>query len=108
MLAWLKSSGIDRGSLFRKVNRHGMLEGVRLSDKSVALLVKRTCKAAGINPAKFSGHSLRAGLATAAAMAGVEERIIQEQTGHRSLKVLRTYIREGSLFRNNAAQKVGL
>lgn len=108
MLAWLEQSGIERGALFRKVNRHGQLEGPRLSDKSVALVVKRVLKAAGINPANFSGHSLRAGLATAAAIAGVDERAIQEQTGHRSLKVLRTYIREGSLFRNNAARKVGL
>lgn len=108
LLAWLKDSGIDRGAIFRKVNRHGQLEGVRLSDRSVAEVVKRVCKAAGLKPSKFSGHSLRAGLATSAAMAGVEERSIQEQTGHKSLKVLRTYIREGSLFRNNAARKVGL
>lgn len=108
MLAWIEQSGIERGALFRKVNRHGQLEGPRLTDKSVALIVKRALKAAGINPANFSGHSLRAGLATAAAIAGVDERAIQEQTGHKSLKVLRTYIREGSLFRNNAARKVGL
>ena len=108
LLAWLEHSGIDRGAIFRKVNRHGQLEGVRLSDRSVAEVVKRACKAAGLKPSKFSGHSLRAGLATSAAMAGVEERSIQDQTGHKSLKVLRTYIREGSLFRNNAARKVGL
>jgi site-specific recombinase XerD len=108
MLAWMRESGIDRGALFRKVNRHGDLEGERLTDKSVALIVKRAAKATGINPKNFSGHSLRAGLATAAAIAGVDERAIQEQTGHKSLKVLRTYIREGSLWRNNAAKKVGL
>lgn len=108
MLAWLKASGIDRGAVFRKVNRHGDIEGERLTDKSVALIVKRAAKLAGINPKNFSGHSLRAGLATAAAIAGVDERAIQEQTGHKSLKVLRTYIRDGSLFRQNAAKKVGL
>ena len=108
MLAWMDAAEIERGPLFRKVNRHGHLEGERLTDRSVALIVKRSLKAAGINPKNFSGHSLRAGLATAAAMAGADERAIQEQTGHKSLKVLRTYIREGSLFRNNAAKKVGL
>jgi site-specific recombinase XerD len=108
MIAWLEASGIERGAVFRKVNRHGDIEGERLTDKSVALVVKRSAKAAGISPKHFAGHSLRAGLATAAAIAGVDERAIQEQTGHRSLKVLRTYIREGSLFRNNAAKKVGL
>ena len=90
------------------LNRQGQLEGAWLSDRSIAEVVKRACKAVGLKPSKFSGHSLRAGLATSAAMADVEERSIQEQTGHKSLKVLRTYIREGSLFRNNAARKVGL
>ena len=108
MLTWLERSRIDRGAVFRKVNRHGRLEGVRLSGRSVAEIVKRACRAVGLRASDFSGHSLRAGLATAAAMAGVDERSIQEQTGHKSLKVLRTYIREGSLFRNNAARKVGL
>ncbi len=108
MLAWIEAAGVERGPLFRKVNRHGRLEGTRLSAYSVAVIVKRSVKAAGISPANFAGHSLRAGLATAAAMAGADERTIQEQTGHKSLKVLRTYIREGSLFRNNAAKKAGL
>lgn len=108
MRQWLSAAAITRGPLFRKVNRHGQLEGSRLSDKSVALIVKRAAKAAGLTPTDFSGHSLRAGLATSAAMAGADERSIQNQTGHASLKVLRTYIRDGSLFRNNAARKAGL
>lgn len=108
MLRWLELADIDRGPIFRKVNRHGRLEGERLCDRSVAIIIKRALKRAGVRSSNFSGHSLRAGLATAAAMAGVDERAIQNQTGHRSLKVLRTYIRDGSLFRNNAAKKVGL
>jgi integrase len=62
----------------------------------------------GKRPQKFSGHSLRAGLATQAAMMGATERSIQNQTGHKSLKTLRTYIRDGNLFRENAAKKAGL
>lgn len=108
MLAWIRAAEVSRGPLFRKVNRHGQLEGARLSDKSVALIIKRAMKRAGFRPAEFSGHSLRAGLATSAAIAGADERSIQNQTGHASLKVLRTYIRDGSLFRNNAASKAGL
>ena len=65
-------------------------------------------KAAGLDPAQFAGHSLRAGLATSAAMAGAEERDIMRQTRHRSVVVARRYIRDGSLFRNNAADTVGL
>jgi integrase len=56
----------------------------------------------------FSGHSLRSGFATSAARAGVPEAQIQTQTGHKSLPVLRGYIRRGSLFRDNAAGKLGL
>jgi integrase len=53
-------------------------------------------------------NSLRAGLVTAAAMAGVSERAIMQQTGHKNTAMLRRYIREGSLFRENAAAAVGL
>src|SRR3954470_7552764 len=106
--AWIKAAGIQSGPLFRSVNRHGQVSADRLSDKGVALVVKRCAEAAGLDPAKFAGHSLRAGLATSAAMAGVEERVIMSQTRHRSTTMVRRYIREGSLFRENAAGKVGL
>ena len=55
----------------------------------------------------FAGHSLRAGLATSAAAAGKSERAIMNQTGHRSLKTVRRYIRQGSVFRENAADRIG-
>ena len=106
--AWLTASGITAGPLFRAVDRHGHVGPARLSDRAVALVVKRAARAAGLDPARFSGHSLRAGLATSAAAAGVEERVIAQQTGHRSLVVLRRYIRSGELFRQNAAAAVGL
>ena len=63
---------------------------------------------AGFRPEDFAGHSLRSGFITSAARAGVAERHIQDQSGHRSLPVLRGYIRRGSLFAVNAAAKVGL
>ncbi len=106
--AWLDASGIAAGPLFRPINRHAQLQPKRLSDKAVAIIVKRTAKAAGLDPAQFAGHSLRAGLATAAAAAGVSERAIMNQTGHKSVTMARRYIREGSLFRENAAGQVGL
>lgn len=105
---WKAASGLSSGPLFRPVNRHGRVLDSRLGDRSVALVVKRAIGAAGREPEGFAGHSLRAGLATAAAMAGVSERAIQEQTGHKSLPMLRKYIRDGSLFRENAAAEVGL
>jgi integrase len=96
------------GPLFRPINRHGKLLPPRLTDRSVALVVKRSASAAGLDSGEVAGHSLRSGLATSAAAAGVPERAIMAQTGHRSLATLRKYIRSGSLFLENAAARVGL
>jgi len=106
--AWLAASGVGEGPLFRGVDPHGHLSRERLSDKTVARVVKNAAKAAGLDPTQYAGHSLRAGLATAAAQAGVAERVIMAQTGHKSLPMVRKYIREGSLFTQNAAAEVGL
>lgn len=107
LAAWRTAAGITEGRLFRSVDRHGRVGG-SLSDKAVALIVKRRAEAAGLDPQRFSGHSLRAGLATSAAAAGAEERDIQRQTRHRSVTVLRRYIRDGELFRRNVSGNVGL
>ncbi|CAA9370505.1 MAG: hypothetical protein AVDCRST_MAG93-8392 [uncultured Chloroflexia bacterium] len=80
----------------------------RLSDKGVAQAVKRGAERACLDPSLYAGHRLRTGLVTSAAAAGVEERLIAKQTGHKNMRVLRRYIREGSLFNDNAAGKVGL
>lgn len=105
---WLEVSRITEGPLFRPINRHSQIQPARLSDKAVALVVKRHAEAAGLDPSRYAGHSLRAGLATSAAAAGASERAIMNQTGHRSEKMVRKYIRDGSLFRDNAAAAVGL
>jgi integrase len=107
LAAWREAAAIAAGPLFRSVDRHGRI-GDSLSDKAVALVVKRRAELAGLDPALFSGHSLRAGLATSAAAHGLEERDIQRQTRHRSLTVLRRYIRDGDLFRANVSGRVGL
>lgn len=106
--SWLEILGSDTGPVFRGINRHGHISGKRLTAQTVALVVKRVAAAAGLCAGELAGHSLRAGLATSAAMAGVSERAIMAQTGHRSVATLRRYIREGSLFLENAAAKVGL
>jgi site-specific recombinase XerD len=105
---WLSRAGVARGPIFRPVDRHGNVKPRRLSDQSVALIVKRCAHDAGLDANNYAGHSLRSGLATAAAMADVSERSILAQTGHKSLPVVRRYIRDGSLFRRNAAAAVGL
>jgi site-specific recombinase XerD len=108
VLAWIEEADIEEGPLFRSVNKHGHVMETRLSDQAVADVVQRSLVAAGKSARGFAAHSLRAGLATQAAMNGVSERAIQDQTGHKSLAVMRRYIRDGSLFRENAAAKVGL
>lgn len=99
--------GATSGPVFRRVDRHGRLLA-RLSGQAVALVVKRRAAAIGLEASEFSGHSLRAGLATSAALAGKSERAILLQTGHRSTAMLRRYIRNGSLFQDNAAEGIGL
>jgi integrase len=105
--AWLEAAAIESGALFRSITRHGKIQG-RLSGYAVALIVKKHVGAAGLEMAAYSGHSLRAGLATSAAIAGASERSIMAQTGHRSSAMVRRYIRDSSLFRENAAAKTGL
>jgi integrase len=105
--AWLEA-GISTGPLFRSINRHGQVQPGRLSGIDVARVTKKLAARAGLDPAKYAGHSLRAGHATAAAIAGASERSIMKQTGHRSVQMVRRYIREGNLFRENSAGKLGL
>jgi integrase len=105
---WLEVAAIGGGPLFRSINRHGQVQARGLSDIDVARVVKKLAERAGLDAAKYAGHSLRAGHATAAAIAGASERSIMRQTGHRSVQMVRRYIREGSLFRENSAGKLGL
>lgn len=77
-----------------------------ISDKSVALIVKKYVQMAGLDPAKYAGHSLRSGFATATAESGAEERQIMAMTGHKSNQMVRRYIQESNLFKSNALQKI--
>jgi len=106
--AWREAAGISEGAVFRGVNRHDQMQVGRLTDRAVALIVKRAAERAGLDPSTYAGHSLRAGLATAAAAGGAPERSIMRQTGHKSVVMVRQYIRSGSLFQENAAAYVGL
>jgi integrase len=101
--AWQAAAGIADGPLFRPIDRHGNVGAAALAPHHVARLVKRLAAACGLDPDAYGGHSLRAGLVTAAAQAGAEERDIMRQTGHRSERTVRRYIREANLFRGNAA-----
>jgi site-specific recombinase XerD len=106
--AWLAISGIKKGPIFRPVTRHGRIQARRLSTNAVAQIVKRHVKTVGLDATHFSGHSLRSGLATSAAMSGASERAIMNQTGHRSTIMVRRYIRDGRLFKDNVVSALGL
>ncbi|WP_445502542.1 site-specific integrase [Microvirga sp. G4-2] len=105
--AWITAAGIEAGRLFRAVTRHGHL-GSKLSTNAVARIVQRRAALAGLDAQAFSGHSMRAGFATSAAMQGIEERVIAKVTRHRSTAVLRRYIRDGELFQRNLSAELGL
>lgn len=105
---WLTASGISDGAVFRGVNRHGQLASARLSKRAIADIVKRAAEIAGLDPQRYSGHSLRSGHCTSAARAGVPERIIMRQTGHRSERMVRHYVQQSSVFTENSAKALGL
>jgi site-specific recombinase XerD len=106
--AWIEQAALSSGALFRAINRHGQVQAGRLSGIDVARVVKKLALRAGLDAAAYAGHSLRAGHATSAAIAGASERSIMNQTGHRSVQMVRRYIRDGSLFRENSGSKLGL
>ena len=103
---WLKLSKISSGPLFRRFSKGSKLLEKRLTDQTVALLIKEYLNIAGIDSKNYSGHSLRSGFATSAAESGAEERSIMAMTGHKSTEMVRRYIKEANLFKNNALNKI--
>ena len=103
---WIEISKINSGALFRRFTKGSNLSEKRLTDQTVALLIKEYLDLAGINSKNYSGHSLRSGFATTAAEAGAEERTIMAMTGHKSAEMVRRYIKDANLFKNNALNKI--
>jgi len=103
---WMEISKINSGPLFRRFTKGSKLSDNRLSDQTVALLIKYYLTIAGIDSRNYSGHSLRSGFATSAAESGAEERSIMAMTGHKSTEMVRRYIKEANLFKNNALNKI--
>ena len=91
---WLNKSKINSGKIFDN------------SDKNVALTIKKYTALAGLDAKKYSGHSLRSGFATTTAEQGAEERSIMAMTGHKTTQMVRRYIQEANLFKNNALKNI--
>ena len=103
---WIEISNISSGPLFRRFSKGLNLSENRLTDQTVALLIKEYLLLAGIDSKNYSDHSLRSGFATSAAESGAEERSIMAMTGHKSTEMVRRYIKEANLFKNNALNKI--
>jgi integrase len=108
LLRWTGIAELEEGPLFRQLLLHHRVGAARLSPQGIARVVQRAARRAGLDPREFAGHSLRAGFATEAAAQGASERAIMAQTGHRSVEMVRRYIRDGSRHRENAAALLGL
>ena len=93
---WIEEADLKEGKIFN------------ISDKSVALIIKKYVNYAGLDAYRYSGHSLRSGFATSTAESGAEERNIMAMTGHKSVEMVRRYIKEANLFKNNALNKIKL
>tara|TARA_B110000438_G_scaffold20892_1_gene19056 strand:- start:231 stop:1145 length:915 start_codon:yes stop_codon:yes gene_type:complete len=91
---WIEKKNIRSGKIFD------------ISDRSVALTIKKYTAIAGLDPNKYSGHSLRSGFATSTAELGADERSIMTMTGHKTTQMVRRYIQEANLFKNNALNKI--
>tara|TARA_B100001123_G_scaffold199987_1_gene227250 strand:- start:92 stop:1066 length:975 start_codon:yes stop_codon:yes gene_type:complete len=103
---WLELSKIKSGPIFRRFVKGSVLTDNRLTDQSVVLIIKDYLNLAGIENKNYSGHSLRSGFATVAAESGADERSIMAMTGHKTTQMVRRYIREANIFKNNALSKI--
>lgn len=103
---WLTAAEITQGPVFRAVDRNGQVRNSQLTGQSVSLIVKERIEHLGLDPARYSGHSLRAGFVTSAAKSGAASTSIRAQTGHQSDAMLQRYIRRGLLFEDNALQHI--
>ena len=90
-------------TIYTSLVKGGHTTSLRLSGGAVSDIIQHRIAQAGMNPEGYSGHSLRSGFATSAAMAGVATWRIRKQTGHASDVMLSRYIRDGELFTDNAA-----
>lgn len=106
--AWLSAAKIQSGPALRAVDRHGNVSSTALSPRSVSKILKAGAARAGIDSTQVSPHGLRAGMMTTAAINGAEERDIARTTLHKSVAMVRRYIRDANLLRNNASARLGL
>jgi site-specific recombinase XerD len=104
---WIDIGNLQEGPLFMPINRHGQKSTEAMTSHAVATIIKKYASSKEM-AAELSGHSLRAGFATTAAMAGIQEYAIMKQTGHKRSDTLKKYIRSRDLWKDNPAARIGL
>ena len=102
--AWLQTAGITEGPIFRSIKKGGSVTLERLSDRSIAQIIKDRADAAGFDPTIFSGHSLRAGFVTSALHHGADILRVMDVTRHREVSTLKTYDRRAKAFKQHAGE----
>lgn len=105
---WLELAGLTEGPVFRPIDRHDNIRPRALTAHSIARIVKESARKAGLEPSRFSGHSLRAGFVTTATLGGAPEAAVMDQTGHRSVEMVRRYTRRLDAWKKPASGTLGL
>lgn len=105
---WLELAALSEGPLFRPIDRHENIRARALTAHSIARLVKESARLAGLDERRFSGHSLRAGFVTSATLGGAPEAAVMDQTGHRSVEMVRRYTRRLDAWKKPASGNLGL
>ena len=102
--AWLEAAAITEGPVFRPIAKGGRIQATRLTDRSVAAIVKAHAQRAGLDPKQFAGHSLRSGFLTSAAARGASIFKMADQSRHKSMDTLRGYVRDAEIFKRHAGE----
>jgi site-specific recombinase XerD len=100
--AWLEAAAISKGPVFRPIAKGERIQGARLTDRSIAAIVKAHAARVGLDPAAFAGHSLRSGFLTSAAARGASIFKMADQSRHKSMDTLRGYVRDAEVFKDHA------
>ena len=104
--AWLEAGGINQGPVFRSIFKGGRVSSRRLTDRTVAEIVKSYAKKIDLDPASVSAHSLRAGFLTSAAQGGASVFELMDVSRHKSVDTLSGYVRNKNLFENHAGARL--
>jgi integrase len=107
--SWMDASGyVAGGPIFRPIDRHGRIGEGQLTDRSIASIVKASAGSVGLDPAAFSGHSLRRGAITTMHRGGAADADLQRHARHKRFDTTAIYIEEADRFATSAARKSGL